>query len=98
PAVEKDLIFDGNRYAYEALIATEFLVGQEWHVVLKQDKPKLNATVLRWLRSRVRNRVQGILLSEVKLEGVMSYAQKLSAKSGDTQTEEYFSALLASIK
>lgn len=98
PAVERDLVFDGKKYTYEELIATEFLVGQEWHVVLKQNNQKLNATVLRWLRSRVRNRIQGILQSEITSQGIKSTAQKLSMKSAGTQTEEYFADLLESIQ
>jgi len=81
-AIEADMTFDGKKLTYEDVVATEFLVGQEWHVVLRLPDERLNKTALRWLRSRVRNRIQGFSVDELKQKGTGYYAKQLAAKSG----------------
>ncbi len=81
PAIEKDMTFDGAKYNYRDVVATEFLVDQEWHVVFKMADERLNSNALRWLRSRVRNRIQGFSVQELREKGVRHYATELSAKS-----------------
>lgn len=81
PAIEKDMTFDGAKYNYRDVVAREFLVDQEWHVVFKMSDERLNSSALRWLRSRVRNRIQGFSVQELQDKGVHDYAEELAAKS-----------------
>jgi len=83
-AIEVDMTFGGKKHEYEDVVVTEFLVGQEWHVVLRLPDEESNRNALRWLRSRVRNRVNGISTSELKQKGVSHYAEQLAEKSGGT--------------
>lgn len=84
PAIESDMTYDNKKLKYEDVIAGEVLVGQEWHVIFKNADDRLNAITLRWLRSRVRNRVQEISLEDLKQKGIEHYANMLAHRSGNT--------------
>jgi DNA repair photolyase len=91
PAIERDMTFNGIKYKYEDVIAGEFLVDQEWQVIFKMDDDRLNNYALRWLRSRVRNRIQGISIKELTAteSAISNHAERLAAKSyGQHITEE----------
>ena len=81
PAIEKDMTFDGAKYNYRDIVAAEFLVDQEWHVVFKMADERLNSYALRWLRSRVRHRIQGLSIQDLQDKGVLHYAEDLAVKS-----------------
>jgi len=94
-AIEMDLTFDDKKLKYEDVIAGEFLVGQEWHVILKTSDERLNNIALRWLRSRVRNRVQGITVADVKRNGVEYYADQLANQSNGELTNKEVDTILS---
>lgn len=95
PAIELDMTFDGERYSYEDIVAHEVLVDQEWYVIFRNSDEYINNTALRWLRSRVRNRIQAFTLNDLQNKGVEVFATALANYSHGKLTVEELRAELS---
>lgn len=88
-AIEVDLSQqEGEEIVFSELMHGAILVGQSWHVFVKNCSSDRASNVQTWLRSRNRHRVMVHHMSELQDKGLDVFTDKLNSSSHNLQTTE----------